>query len=355
MNCLIYADPHWSVSSSIVRGKGNLYSKRLENIIQSLNWVTEVAIHHDCQTVIFLGDFFDKATLCAEEISALKSIKYSEDISYVFLAGNHEMGRSDHAYTSADAFMVGGDWGGSVYAKPLSYDIGNTTLCFLPYMLNGCDIEETFGKRDVTKKRILFSHNDIKGVRMGAYLSQDGIDYETMCNNFDIIFNGHLHNKHQNDNLINVGNLTGQNFSEDATIYSHGVYILDTDTLEYDFIENPYAFNFYKFDLTDNCSISAAEDCLKKLKGNAVLTVKLSSLSPVFPQIKEMFVQGNKGEGYEIIESRIVLSHGKATEVEQSVPVKDISIDHIAEFRKFVLATLGDSALVVDELDRIGR
>ena len=326
MNCLIYADPHWSVSSSIVRGKGNLYSKRLENIIQSLNWVTEVAIHHDCQTVICLGDFFDKATLCAEEISALKSIKYSEDISYVFLAGNHEMGRSDHAYTSADAFMVGGGWGGSVYAKPLSYDIGNTTLSFLPYMLNGCDIEETFDKRDVT-----------------------------MCNNFDIVFNGHLHNRHQSDNLINVGNLTGQNFSEDATIYSHGVYVLDTDTLEYDFIENPYAFNFYKFDLTENCSISAAEDCLKKLKGNAVLTVKLSSLSSVFPQIKEMFVQGNKGEGYEIIESRIVLSHGNATEVEQSVPVKDISIDHIAEFRKFVLATLGDSALVVDELDRIGR
>ena len=34
---LIYADPHWSQYSSIVRKRGNKYSMRLHNLINSLN------------------------------------------------------------------------------------------------------------------------------------------------------------------------------------------------------------------------------------------------------------------------------------------------------------------------------
>lgn len=71
------------------------------------------------------------------------------------------------------------------------------------------------------------------------------------------------------DRVINVGNLTGQNFSEDAKKYSHGCIIFDTNTGECNLYENPYAFNFYK--------LSYGNDTLSGLKNNAVVTISVDS------------------------------------------------------------------------------
>ena len=43
MKFLICGDVHWSEFSSILRKMGDKYSKRLENLINSINWVEEQA------------------------------------------------------------------------------------------------------------------------------------------------------------------------------------------------------------------------------------------------------------------------------------------------------------------------
>ena len=74
---------------------------------------------------------------------------------------------------------------------------------------------------------------------MGPFISKTGFTIEDIENNCDLFINGHLHNGMKITNkIINLVNLTGQNFSEDALRYEHKIMILDTHTLEYKYIIN---------------------------------------------------------------------------------------------------------------------
>ena len=83
----IIGDIHFSEYSSILRGRGQYFSQRLENCVTSINWAEEMT--SDCDQVVYLGDFFDKPSLNAEEITALNSIQWN-DRYHRFLVGNHE-------------------------------------------------------------------------------------------------------------------------------------------------------------------------------------------------------------------------------------------------------------------------
>lgn len=86
MKIFIYADPHWSQYSSILRQRGERYSKRLENLIDSVNWVERTAEEQECSKIVCLGDFFDKAELNAEELTALSEVKWSKNVLMCFLS-----------------------------------------------------------------------------------------------------------------------------------------------------------------------------------------------------------------------------------------------------------------------------
>ena len=103
MKIAICGDVHWSQYSSIIRKRGEKYSVRLENLINSVNWFNQLSTTNNCVANFYLGDFFDKAEMNAEEISALSKIEWSTGIQY-FLCGNHEMVATDHKYSSAKVF-----------------------------------------------------------------------------------------------------------------------------------------------------------------------------------------------------------------------------------------------------------
>ena len=67
MRYLIYTDVHWCTYSSIIRSRGETYSKRIENLITSINWAENLALEKGCNEIICLGDFFDKPDLTSEE------------------------------------------------------------------------------------------------------------------------------------------------------------------------------------------------------------------------------------------------------------------------------------------------
>ena len=332
MKLLIYADPHFSQYSSIVRGRGNKYSKRLENLITSINWVEEQALICGCDSVICLGDFFDKETLNSEELTALQEIQWS-GINHVFLVGNHEMGLNTLEYSSAHLFKLAPS--SCVVDKPEQFLVENTEICFLPYILESKrkTLSDYFGNSCDNKKRIILSHNDIKGFQLGAFISKEGFDISEINDSCDIFFNGHLHNGGQvAEGIINIGNITGQNFSEDALNYPHRACIVDTDTLNYNFIENPHAFNFYKLG-TD-----------VDMKSNAVVTVRCSTDDVEYIRAKYNALQSTG----EVITFRIIVE--KDTLVQQTNNTSFQAVDHIQKFKEFIFSTLGADTIINEEL-----
>ena len=331
----IIGDVHWSKYSSIVRTRGKKYSERLENCIKSINWAEEIT--QGCDKIIYVGDFFDSSELNSEELTALKELVWN-DSPHIFLVGNHELGLNDLSFSSAHLFDFRG--GRVTIDKPCCTCFGNTEICYLPYIVNNSgNIEDYLTKPSDNYKRIIFSHNDIAGIQLGKYVSQSGFSIENIEANCDLFINGHLHNGNIiGDKIINIGNLTGQNFNENAFNYSHHIGILDTDTLTYELYDNPYAFNFYKLDTT----VTPVD--LTKLKSNSVLTIKVSEEN--YDHYKTQVTNCDN-----IITSRFIIVSSNSDEVNNNQEL--ISVNHLDKFKSYVIDVLGSTDLVLEELEEV--
>ena len=350
MRYFVFADPHWSSYSSIVRSRGESYSTRLENLIKTINWIELEAQRQNCDAVICLGDFFDKSELNSEEITALQEIKWA-DMKHYMLVGNHEMGRNDLEISSAHLFTLIPNV--AVIDVPYMYnEQNNTSIMFLPYVLenNRKPLKEYFDVMEQCENRIIFSHNDIAGIQLGNFVSTSGFSIKEIEENCNLFINGHLHNGTEiGHKIINVGNITGQNFSEDAYKYQHKAIILDTDDKSLVEVVNPHAMNFYKVDLTslqptiDDIKI---QNSLTELKYPAVATIKIN------PDI-DFIVKDILSTCNNIIECRLItegISNNIVTIDTQNI---ESSLDHIRKFQQYVCDNFGTSELVLNELERV--
>ena len=349
MKVCIHSDEHWCQNSSIIRSRGKKYSKRLENLIDSVNWVEQLAWDQGAECVICCGDFFDSSVLNCEEISALQEIHWAP-LSHLFLTGNHETNIGSLEYSTTDLFKLCPNV--AVINTPQQYHIDNTSVefCFLPYILekDRKSLNEYFGPRDCN--RVIFSHNDIKNVQYGSFLSTEGFevtDIESACN---LYFNGHIHHCcNVTNKIINVGNLTGQNFTEDATKYSHCAIILDTETLEYKFYQNPYAFKFYKLDCSKERSFDGIQHTINCLNYNAVVTM---TVPEEFRSATRDLLDALKVE--HICEYRLIVHNELSFDSNVSTKIENAE-DHLKQFEQYVLSEIGDTDVVRNELEKILR
>lgn len=342
MKFLIFGDVHWSTYSSIVRTRGDKYSTRLINLINTINWVEKIAVEQHCDEVICLGDFFDRSDLTAEEITALNEIRWA-NVAHIFLVGNHEMGINNLSYSSAHCLSLIPNL--TVVSSPTIISENNIELCFLPYSINSTNqsITELFPRTSL--KRVIFSHNDIKGVQMGQFISKEGYDLEDIHKSCEFFFNGHLHNSTTYNNIINVGNVTGQNFSEDAMKYKHKCIIFDTDTQQIQSIINPFAFNFYKFNLTelDNKAIITLIE--QTYNTNGIYSITITEEQQEF--VKNLISEASSCASRFIIQRKAVESSVTGTSI--------IQTDHIKQFSDFVLNVLEKDDILLAELNEVCR
>jgi DNA repair exonuclease SbcCD nuclease subunit len=331
-----------------VRGRGERYSSRLENLIASVNWAERLAFDCGCSAVICAGDFFDANIVNSEEISALREIQWSP-ISHVFITGNHEGSVSTLDFSTMEVFNLCPN--SVVINSPEQYMIEGTNVefCYLPYVLerDRKSLREYFGIP--THPRIIFSHNDIKDIQYGQYISQEGFaigEIEGLC---DLYLNGHLHHcACVTDKVINIGNLTGQNFTEDAHTFEHCALIVDTDTMDVKFYINPYAYNFYKLDCTDCTTVLEVQNKLSDLKPNAVLTIKVNE--SIAAEVGTLV-----SESPNISAHRLLIEYSQTDTIEIGGVVELTTVDHLKQFEQYVLSALGNSDVVKEELSNILR
>lgn len=341
MKLLLFTDVHWCCNSSIIQAKGERFSQRLENLIASMNWVNNTAIENNCDAMICLGDFFDRPHLNDEELTALKEVNWNNLPCY-FLCGNHESSVKDLRYSSLKALESDNHM---ILDKPTALH----NMLFLPYIKESelKSLEEYWNDVSLDKniKRIVFSHNSIKGIQMGPVISKEGIEIEEIDSFCDIFLNGHLHNGLKfSKKGINLGNLTGQNFGEDALRYSHNAFIFDTETLQLTTIENPYAFNFYKFEINSDNDLNK----LANIKNNSVISIKCKD--SYFEKVKELL------NNSKVLQSRILLSHDVQTIVDSEGVAQLLnteSISHLQKFIEFAKESLDNNEILFYELSKI--
>lgn len=347
MKFLIFSDLHFCEYSSILRKDDIQYSVRLNNLIKTMNWVEATAIENNCDRVISLGDFFDKPDLNSREITALKEIKWS-NIPHTFLVGNHEASAKSLAYNSVNVLK---SYGFDIIEKATVELFPDSSILYVPYFLENdrktlTEYWSIVPQSELDKcKKIVFSHNDVKGIQYGSFLSTNGFDITDIEMNCDLFLNGHLHNGLKFcKNGINIGNTTGQNFSEDAFKYSHDIFILDTVANTVESIENPFAFNFYKLEI----NVLADLEILSSLKSQSVLSIKCKDY--LLDDLKSAI---NKNSD-KIIESRIITTFDSVDITTPSETIsKSLSIDYLSRFVEFCLLKIENTQILQDELAEI--
>lgn len=342
MKFCIYSDVHFCEYSSIVRSHSDKYSTRLENLIKSLDWAESEAQKQQCDMVICLGDFFDRPDLNSRELTALQEVKWA-NIPHIFLVGNHEASNKALTYNSVSALK---GFGFDVVINPKVLNFHNADLLLLPYCLeeDRKSLSEYWGNTifNSSRKRIILSHNDIKGIRYGAIESKEGIEISDIENNCDLFLNGHLHNSDCfAPKCLNVGNLTGQNFSEDAFNYEHRLYILDTNINSLDAIDNPYALNFYKFECTDINDIEK----IGEIKENSVLSIKC------LDSLKEPIIEFISKISDKIVETRITTIRQLSDSDIDSIV--DLSVDHLSRFAEFCRQRIDNTDTLESEISEV--
>lgn len=223
---------------------------------------------------------------------------------------------------------------------------GDCEICFLPYIseTDRKPLEEYFGKKPSNRYRLILSHNDIKGIQMGSFISQSGFDIVDINDSCDLFLNGHLHNDARiTSKIINIGNICGQNFSEDASKYLHTYLTFDLQTKKLEAWENIYAFNFYKLDWSAETNIDKMKQMLSSLRNNAVVTISA----------KEQYtddIQNIIDNIPNIVASRIL----NVIEKEKSGQSEEIiTLNHIDAFRDYVLSNIGNTDIIREELQEI--
>lgn len=349
MKLLLYSDVHWSETSSIIKGRGDgcKYSVRLENLIKSVNWAESIGVENHCDAVVCLGDFFDKPNLSAEEITALKEIVWG-DLPHYFIVGNHDSNIGDLSFASTFVFK-GNNF--EIIREPSileNFNItSNTDVIMLPYITedNRKSLSEyvALSKTPMSNK-IVLSHNDIAGINYGKIVSQVGFQVKDILDNCELFINGHLHNSgfvDGQERILNLGNLSGQNFSENAFIHRHYCAILDTDTCLLKYFENPFAFNFYKL------AVDIMTDLRKiHLGPNAIVSAQC-----VRDRVTEL--RDWLDNDPDILFSRL------QSIIERHTEVADISSlavsDHLQQFSDYILSHLDNTEVLNEELSIVLR
>lgn len=345
MKILLFTDLHMCPRASIINKWGTKYPSRLENCIESLNWLERLAEEYQCNYIINLGDFFDKPDLTSETITACNEIKWS-DIMHYSIVGNHDASTSSLLFNSVNNFLNDRH---KIITEPNIVFLDDCDIFFLPYVTE-CDrkpLEQYFLDKNnkpinTSKPRVILSHNDISGIQMGPVVSKTGFTIEEIEANCDLFINGHLHNGQAlTSKVINLGNLTGKDFGEDASKYSHNAAILDTATLELTFIENPHAYNFYKVQIESEQDLQL----LNNLKPQAIVSIKCDST--LIEKAKQCLEQLKD----QILESRLIIV--KKYEETDEVSNLDLSVDHIARFIECCKVNIENTSLLEEELAEV--
>ena len=339
MKCLIYSDVHFSQYSSILRSRGEKYSTRLENLIQSVSWAEHLADEQACDAVINLGDFFDRPDIDPETMAAIQDV-YFCDKPHIVLTGNHDASISNLEFSSVQFFKA---LGARVITSIEKESINDfVDFYYVPYLTKE-NIKPLNEIVSGNKKKVIFSHNDIAGIQYGKFISQDGFNINDIKANCNLFLNGHLHNGGIIENLVLVGNLSGANFNEDGYRFKHYAYILTINGSEITLEPylNPYAISFYKLSINTDHDLNK----ITRLKSKSVISAVCNNR--LLNKAEEL-IRNNK----DIIEHRLIATYYSSTS-EEGVDFK--VENHVQQFIDFVQTKIAPSDVLSEELTILSK
>jgi DNA repair exonuclease SbcCD nuclease subunit len=170
-------------------------------------------------------------------------------ITMYAIVGNHDIPYKNTNEVNAmnELFRdYGNVW---LYSSPHELKFDSIKLALLPW-INHTNMQESMEFVKNTDAPILCGHLELSGFEMDrGNICHEGMD-ASLFNKFEKVLTGHFHHKSTNGNIHYLGNqyeLTWADYND-----KRGFSVLDTETRELEFVENPNSIFFKIFYNEDN-------------------------------------------------------------------------------------------------------
>lgn len=172
------------------------------------------------------------------------------DVKVWQLVGNHDIYyKNTNEINSIDSLLEAYD-NITPISSPGEYDIDGFKFFGIPWICQD-NYDETVSKISETKVKIAFGHLEVHGFQLYPGCTQmAGID-KGHFDKFDLVFSGHYHTRSNDGKIYYLGNPYELYWNDCGD--KRGFHILDTETFEMEFIENPYTM-FHKIYYEDTPS-----------------------------------------------------------------------------------------------------
>jgi len=213
--------------------------------IEWANWFKEECKRKNIKDIIFCGDWHHNRS----EIS-VNTLQISADIfdilagfNIIAITGNHDV----YYKYRTDVNSL------SIFKKRKNVTIldefdtieaFDRTITFCPWNTH---------IKDIPKSDVIFGHFEIETFKMNSYkVCEEGLKIKDLLNKSGLIISGHFHTRHEKrfgkGTILYVGNPFQMDFGD--TNNTKGYYVLDLDTLEYEFTPNNISPSYKKLSLS---------------------------------------------------------------------------------------------------------
>lgn len=135
----------------------------------------------------------------------------------------------------------------SVHTGPTQIQIGNLDIALVPWVCAD-NKEETFQFLRDTKAKVCMGHLELIGYEMERGRKSDHGYNAEVFEKFHSVASGHYHHKSSTDNIHYLGSPFQLTWADSGDL--RGFHIFDTETLEFEFIANPFDV-YRKFEYDD--------------------------------------------------------------------------------------------------------
>ena len=277
MKIALISDTHWGV-----RNDNQAFLDNSKKFLEE-TFFPYIDDNH-ISTVVHLGDLVDRRKYV--NINTARRLREdflkpldNRNLDVHFIAGNHDTYFKNTNDVNALRELVVGKYPTfNVYSNyPVEVEFENLIVLMLPWI---CDENRKVSLEKIksTPAQIVMGHLELAGFEMyrGSMVSHG--DDRNLFNRFDLVLSGHYHHRSSDGTICYLGShgeFTWSDYDDPK-----GFHILDTETRELEFIQNPHTM-FAKVWYNDVTLGKEPEECtLDHLRGKILKVIVTNKTNP---------------------------------------------------------------------------
>jgi DNA repair exonuclease SbcCD nuclease subunit len=254
----VFSDPHYGVHRN-----SEIWHKIA---LDHAKWAAEQFKQRGIKDIIIPGDIFhDRNDIAVNTLHNVTDIfDLLREFNIIITVGNHDAFYRDNSTINSVSILRG--WSNiTVVDKLVVLDACGRKIAFCPW---GQAVNE------IPKCDLIFGHFEINSFKMNSFkVCTNGLKSSDLTDKAPLTITGHFHHreerKYKDGTILYVGCPYQQDWGDYGT--NKGLYILDLDSLKYEFIENNISPRYNKIKYTDIAKgIYTAESLKGFIRNNIV-------------------------------------------------------------------------------------